>query len=79
MPIWTLRLIAAAGFVALLSRLPALDSVADALVLAAAACAVALAAHGLPRLLRGLRQRLASVLPHPGFSPRYRSAHGADA
>lgn len=57
MPIWTLRLIACAGFVALLSRLPALDTTADALALGAGVGALALVAHIGPPTMRALRER----------------------
>jgi len=80
MPTWNLRLVACAGFVALLSRLPALDSAADVVAAVAVAGALALGVHLGPLALRALRGRLRLTLPHPAaLRPRLHPAHGADA
>jgi hypothetical protein len=79
MPTWTLRLVACAGFVALLSRLPALYSVTDTFLVGAVTGALALAAHFGPTALRALRGRLPLALHHPVLTLRSRSVHGADA
>lgn len=81
MPTWTLRLVACAGFVALLSRLPALDA-ADAALAAAAASALALAVHFGPGVLRALghagRAQRHLPLPPSAFPTRFHPAARAD-
>jgi hypothetical protein len=81
MPTWTLRLVACAGFVALLSRLPAIDSAADAFLLGSVAGAFTLGAHFGPIVVRALRERLRLPLTHshPVLPSRFHPAHGADA
>ena len=77
MPTWTLRLVAFAGLVALLGRLPAVDSVAEAFVMGSVAAAAALALTYGPALLRHLHGRLVTA-PRP-LPLRLVHHHGPDA
>jgi hypothetical protein len=82
MPAWTLRLVAFAGLVALLGRLPALTSVPDAFLVGAGASAFALVAAYAPAALRTVRalRRGALTLTHRPDGPlTLRTVHGADA
>lgn len=84
MPTWTLRLITCAGVVALLGRLPAIDSVSEAFVIGLVGWALILAAHYGSLLLRtGLTRLRATFTPQPGDHPlhlgSFHPTHGADA
>ncbi len=83
MPVWTLRLVACAGVVALLGRLPATDSVNDAFAIGLVGLACILAALYGGRALRAGLPRLRAFLPHrPGALAlrlgSLRPPHGAD-
>ncbi|NNF59611.1 MAG: hypothetical protein HKN04_15350 [Rhodothermaceae bacterium] len=68
--LWTLRLLACAGLVALLSRLPAFASVAEVFVVTATGTALVWSVLHGPRILALIEDELA-FLTHP--------APGADA
>ena len=83
MTTWTLRLVAFAGLLALLGRLPALDSVADAFFVGVVVSGLGLTAVYGPVAVRAVRaaRRVPFALAHrlPSLTPRFRSTHGVDA
>jgi hypothetical protein len=81
MPGWTPRLVACAGLVALLGRVPAVGSVADAFLFGLVAACVGLAVAYGPAAARAARRLWAPSFPRPlaPIALRVHPAPGDDA